>query len=280
MRVIMNSYPRHQLRDFFILTFAFSWLVWLPGVLAGWGVIGPIPSTPLILLGGLGPAFAAIVLTLRAEGGTGFTALMASSFDPRKGWVFWIAAFVLLVIVHAAARQIYAIVSDNLPVSAQVDSAVTVIVFFVIVFFIGGGLDEEIGWRGYALDRLQVRFNALSASLILSAFWIVWHLPVFYMSGSHHQSLIPFWLFVISVFPLGILLTSVYNATGSIFAAAVFHTTGNVALEVFPIMPSAESSALTGMYILTALYTLAAIAVLVAYGPKRLAPERKQSAGA
>jgi membrane protease YdiL (CAAX protease family) len=268
---MMNTKTRNELRNFFVITFAFSWLVWLPGVLAGWGVIGTaVPSTPLILLGGLGPAVAASILTARAEGRAGLKRLAGSAFNPKRAFPWLLGASALLLILHAASRFIYSLVSTNLPVSEQVNSPAMALIFFIIVFFLGGGLDEEIGWRGYALDRLQERFNALNASLILSVFWIVWHLPTMAMVGTN-QSLMPFWLFALAVIPLGVMLTWVYNSTHSIFAAAFFHALGNVALELFVVNPTPDSTAITGMIILAALYYVAAIAIVWRYGAERLA---------
>ncbi len=266
----MNTKTQNELRNFFILTFAFSWLIWLPGVLAARGVIETaVSSTPLILLGGLGPAIAAIVLTARAEGRAGLKQLASSALNPKRAFPWLIGASVLLLVLHATSRFIYSMFSSNLPVSAQVSSPITVLPFFIIVSFLGGGLDEEIGWRGYALDRLQERFSALNASFILTAFWIVWHLPVSMMQGTN-QSLIPFWLFTLAGIPLGVMLTWVYNSTRSIFAAAFFHALGNVAHEVFVVHPTAESTAITGMIILTVFYFVAAIAIVWIYGAKGL----------
>ena len=53
---------------------------------------------------------------------------------------------------------------------------------------------EEYGWRGFALPRLQRRYSALVATLIVSAVWWIWHYP-----GSLIDTGVPldtpFWLF-------------------------------------------------------------------------------------
>ena len=65
-----------------------------------------------------------------------------------------------------------------------------------------GPLSEEIGWRGYALERLQTRWNALTSSLIVGLVWALWHLPLFMMVGtSQYELRIPFIGFLIG-FPV------------------------------------------------------------------------------
>ncbi|NIV31263.1 MAG: CPBP family intramembrane metalloprotease, partial [Anaerolineae bacterium] len=53
----------------------------------------------------------------------------------------------------------------------------------ILANLIISGFSEELGWRGYALDRLQRRSSALAASLILGLVHGLWHLPLFLIPG-------------------------------------------------------------------------------------------------
>lgn len=90
-----------------------------------------------------------------------------------------------------------------------------------IALFIGPV--EELGWRGLALPVLQRRFAPLWASLILGAFWGLWHAPSFLLSGTP-QSAWSFAPFLIGVLALSVIITPLFNAAqGSILMAALFH---------------------------------------------------------
>jgi len=41
--------------------------------------------------------------------------------------------------------------------------------------------NEEIGWRGFALPKLQVNYNTLYSSVILGIIWGFWHFPLFFI---------------------------------------------------------------------------------------------------
>jgi membrane protease YdiL (CAAX protease family) len=49
------------------------------------------------------------------------------------------------------------------------------IVPLLFVVFVVSATFEQVGWQGYAVDRLQDRHNALEAGLIVGVVWALWH---------------------------------------------------------------------------------------------------------
>lgn len=94
---------------------------------------------------------------------------------------------------------------------------------------------EELGWRGVALPLLQRKFRPITADLILSSLWAVWHVPAFFMEGTP-QSGWSFPAFFIGVVSISFILTPLFNAArGSILIAALYHFQVNN-----PVWPDAQ----------------------------------------
>ncbi len=99
---------------------------------------------------------------------------------------------------------------------------------FLIIF---AGLGEEFGWRGFAIPRLQTRYNALVTSLVIGTFHALWHTPLFFIDGLMQHRLAQdvgfitaFSVYAIFVIALSVQLTWVFSKTkGSVLLAAVFH---------------------------------------------------------
>ena len=85
------------------------------------------------------------------------------------------------------------------------------IVPFALEVFMRGPFFEKLGWRAYALDQLQARWNALVSSVILGTIWALWHLPLFFFKDTLHyvQGVWSpwFWLFMAGIIPTGISTT-------------------------------------------------------------------------
>src|SRR5215472_15440508 len=88
-------------------------------------------------------------------------------------------------------------------------------------------LDEELGWRGFALPRMQARRPAFAASLLLGLLWGLWHLPLMMARGLPLTTagLIQLAFFILLVTAWAVLFTWVYNNTnGSLFLMVLMHT--------------------------------------------------------
>ena len=84
---------RHPLVPFFVLAFAFSWVVWAPAVFLSRGASDPQSSSALLhLLGSLGPMVSAFGVTALAGGYAGFRELLGRVFRWRVGLGWWVVA--------------------------------------------------------------------------------------------------------------------------------------------------------------------------------------------
>jgi len=100
------------------------------------------------------------------------------------------------------------------------------IVSFGWLMFINSG--EEIGWRGFALSRLQsVIKNPLVAGVILGIIWGLWHLPMYL---NPEQASFPLILFLLFIIGISIIYSVLFNNThGSLLMAVVLHASTDIA---------------------------------------------------
>ncbi len=256
---------------YFVITFAFSWIIWLPGVLAARGLFElPVPELVLVGIGAFGPFVSAFYMTRRNQGKEGVKTLIkrALNFRIPLGWLAGI--FVLHLAVTAAARYLYIWRGGELPESPVLGSPVAIIVLFLVLFFFGGSVNEEFGWRGYALDRIQSKHSALLSSLILGFLWGLWHLPLFFCQNLS-QSYMSFWIFLGWTCALAVLMTWFHNNNkGNILVALLFHTMGNLSTSIFPFFNAEKGSDQAPFLFATVLYSIVALLVVIVAGPKKL----------
>jgi hypothetical protein len=257
--------------DYLIITFGVAWLCWLPAVLETQGVLElPIPTEVFLLLGIFGPLAGAIWATVRRGGWSAVRGLLARVLDLRIGVVWWLVIPIVPIGLSALAWW-----GGNLLGGTAVELAVAkqpwmVLTTLLLMMALGGG-QEEFGWRGYALDVLQARWTALTASVVLGVIWGVWHLPLFFVEGTG-QFYTPFWIFVLASPAMSILTTWVYNNTGRrLFAAVLFHGAINAGMNVFPAIQMVEGADQRTFLVLIGLYWLWAVGVVGLFGGRRLA---------
>ena len=212
----------------FILTFAWSWSFWGLAIVSGrpWT---ELPTLVLYALGGIGPSLTAVLIVHLGHGGETPGAFWHRVRDAGRvspAWFLVILAIAFLPSVVARWPEGGGGTSGA-EVSAGPSGA-------ILVVAVAAAFAEELGWRGYALDRLLVRTTALGASLIVGIAWTAWHLPFYFIEGTIQQEAglwsVDFWSDMVTRLPLAVLFAWVYvNTRRSILSAVHQHALDNLA---------------------------------------------------
>ena len=177
----------HNLLRFVITTFMFSWLIWLPAVLVSYGLFS-IPedrikmiTMPLAGIGVFGPMTGALLAIRRELGKGAIKEYLKSFLDFRLGWKVYVLPFLILGLSTFGAWVIPEwFGEERLPMLTP--SIWVFPPYLVLMILIGGG-QEEIGWRGYAMSRLEDSLGLWLGNLLLGIIWAVWHIPLWFIAG-------------------------------------------------------------------------------------------------
>ncbi len=262
-----------QVEAFVALAFAISWLIWL-GMIAGSMSIEGTTGLVLNVIATAGPSIAALVLA----SGLGRHELqrLVAGFSLSRVSAQWVLVALLLPLGMIGAAIAVSVGALGAPIPV-VSIAVlgTLAVEFIRVLFLGGPLEEELGWRGYALPRLQVRRSAFSASVLLGFVWGVWHIPLYFVHGTGQQEtavaagpVFAIVAFIIWTIGLSTLFTWLFNETrGSLIVVILFHAAVNLGAFV----PAAVGSTGAAAFLYAIVTWVVALIVAARFGREHLA---------
>ena len=200
----------HPLFFYFLIAYAFTWSFFTVEILSTWNIL-PNNSDLLVVVNTLatfGPAVSGIIVVGMLDGKNGLLRMRDRIRLWKVGWK-WLA--------------------------------------FIFLGIPGGPLGEEIGWRGFALPRMQPIYGALKATALLGTLWACWHLPQFltpYQGGGPGTGfatfITNFSTFFLLVMSLAVIFTWIFNHTkGSIFAAISAHASVDTPqLALLPLFPA------------------------------------------
>jgi len=258
--------PRSHLRDlaaFIALSVGLSWAVWAILLLAaGDSAVVAVIAGPV---GAFAPPLAAAFLTWRIHGS------LRPFWSPILRWSigrWWLAVAGAPLTALIIGWMVLGLLGRP-PLPEALPDAWMLPLLFVFMLLVGGG-QEEAGWRGFALPRLQARMNALWASVVIGIVWAGWHLPLFLLPGTGQAALnLP--MYVLYVAGLSVILTWIYNSTvGSVLAVMVLHGLVNLLGVFIPVWTlfEAQLATLIGVW-------LVAGALLLSLGPVNLSRRRR-----
>lgn len=259
---------RYPVLSYFVLAMLFSWATWAPLTARALGLTAQYASPYLHLVGGLGPLCAAIVMTVLCDGRAGVARLWESctTLRGRGRWiVLAITAPILLFVLSATALSVFAgahIVGADVGRSVEYPQLTRGAYWIANIVFYGFG--EEVGWRGFALPRMQAKYTAWKSALLIGAAWALWHLPLFaFSAGMSSMGLggAVGWFF--SILTGSVLMTWLFNASGgSVLAVALFHGV----LDIVMTSPVGGAMPMT----MGAMSTIWGVAIPIMLGTKNL----------
>ena len=221
----------------------------------------------------LGPSVIAVLLTALIIGRPGLRQLLIKRMSLRIGGRWYLSAALTIPVLAFIAVGLRKVLGGS-DIAPDIDYSLSAIlpeIAPILIFTLVISLGEELGWRGYVLPRLQVRLNALQASLVLGVIWGFWHFPGF-LIGTGVPLETPFIVIMLWIIPFTILITWVYNSTGSVVAAIVMHTSANFSFNAFPLLPEMTATGgLTTFWIFLGVLWIMTIGVLIVFGPTHLA---------
>jgi uncharacterized protein len=255
-RVSGNWVARHDLLLYFILAYAVSWSIW-PLVL-----VNP-ESSPLVPFG---PLIAAVIVALLAGGLKELRALLGQLLRWRVHPIWYVIALLGPFVLTAAAAALTVATGAPAPnIEAYTDwlgIGAALLSTIIIV-----GLFEEVGWRGFALPRLERSHDALWAALVLGVIWAAWHLPELISDPGQRPPL----QFFVWILAQSVILAWLYNSTnGSLPIVIICHGAVNTAGR-FVLPEFSGGSYQVVWWFMVGLYVVIAVIVTLLGGAKRLA---------
>lgn len=229
-----NFVHRHPVLAFFALAYLGSWLGWAPWWLSESG-IGVIPFTlpfigiALINQVGLfaGPFAAALILTRLLEGPGSPKAFLARAFSFQASSATYLTALLVVPLIVAAP---YLLLASGCFTGALTATTLATTVVTYLIYLAGGPLQEEPGWRGFALARMQRSLHPLLAAAGLGVVHTFWHAPLFLTQewDTARSDVGQLAAYLLLIMALSILLSWVFNTSrGSLIPVVLAHNSLN-----------------------------------------------------
>lgn len=265
---IIKKYP---VLSFFVLAYLGSWIGWSPWWLSESG-IGVLPyELPFNAIAGInqigmfaGPFAAAFLITRIVEGRDGLKKFQKRIFQWRASPLAYLIAFIFIpasIILGYFLMQAAAIAPEI--------GIVTIGTLFTtyLTYLVGGPLQEEPGWRGFALPRLQKQMHPIGAALLLGVVHCFWHTPLFFTEewDTARQDPSQLVAYLVLVVSLSFVMSWVANrARGSILLPIFAHNGVNWAL--FTVATLSGSAVVTDWPAAIGMTVLALVAVVFTRG--------------
>src|SRR5262245_1907804 len=184
MRAIKAIIKKYPVLIYYAMVFAISW----GGVLLLIGGPGAIPGNdeqvarlaPLVMLVWLaGPSLVSILLTALVDGRAGLRQLLTRICRWQVEARWYAMALMTAPLLYLAVLLALSLISPEfLPGLLTTSEKASLLLFGLVWGLIGGGFLEELGWTGFVVPRLRLRYGVFTTGLIVGVLWGAVHCSV------------------------------------------------------------------------------------------------------
>lgn len=223
---------------FFTVTFTWTWLIWSVLILISRGIIS-LPEEiltniklPIMICGVFGPLIGALA-ACRKEQGKGSTFSFFRDFlNVALGWKTYLYSFIILVpccVIPWFLPELTG--ASRLP---MVYPSLWFFFPYLLLMILFGGGQEEFGWRGFALSRMEKSLGLWRSNILLGCIWGCWHIPLWFIPGTN-QSYMPFTGFLILTISWSFIFSWIKKISGgNLFTCLFVHGLSNAISPFFP----------------------------------------------
>lgn len=214
-----KSIIKNAIKKYLIICFCITYLSW--GSIALYSRIKNINFNEntwmlvLYFIGVISPAISAVFIEKTYEKKTNKEVIKGIFRLPvhKSDWLIGLAAVCVLQLLPYFVW------------GGEIMSSFANLFFLVPMFLIIGGM-EEIGWRGFWLEReLQINNkNRIWVVLKIGMVWQLWHLPLFVMLGTYQQLRTNLLAHTLSTLAVAFFLGGLYIKGKSTFLCMVVHS--------------------------------------------------------
>ncbi len=237
---ITRTQPREGTKRAYWIAFLVAWSISALVFLANNIVINHAPFSPIMVgftLVSVTPV--AFVISMAYSRIPAVKRYLASLVRLRGVWGWSLLALVLFPALVLLSNLVGSLLGKQ-SIAARPFSGtgpaltglVAVKFFYQLFFFNATG--EEIGWRGFALPRMQSLTSPLVACLVLNVFWPLWHLFLWMAEGKPVFSLEYWGQTYLTHLSATVTLGWLYNhSKGSILITGIAHAAANTTFALF-----------------------------------------------
>lgn len=209
------------------MTFFISLSVAIPLLLSLHGIIEVQFPGFTGLVAGSGPGWATIILIAVFYGKEGLKDLGKRVIKFNINYKWYLFTLLITAVFILVSVWLPSLFGGNFPSFMK---NLPALIPTTIILTLSAGLGEEIGWRGFAVPKMQKKFSGLTTCIIIAIIWNMWHLALFFVPDGflwqmwHEFGFWPSFIgYGIFLFAISVIYTWSYNRTKSLVLPMIMH---------------------------------------------------------